>query len=105
MFFFTKDLKKTRNILRPLTKEHLTVDQVVEGSRPLKYAAGRPFAHPIDVGKNRRKSRQVTPQITASTPKYGGGLSMLKQTCAPFVRHFLGPQRTNDEKIANWPIK
>jgi hypothetical protein len=30
--------------------EHLTVDQVVEGSRPLKVAAGRPFAHPIYVG-------------------------------------------------------
>ncbi len=54
----------------------MTVDQVVAGSSP--------FANPINVGLN--------PRNTTSDPIYGVGLFMLKQTCAPFVRHFINPK-------------
>jgi len=64
-----------------LYRSPMTVDQVVEGSRP--------FAHSIDVGKY--------PQKTTSDPISGVSTFMLKETCAPFVRHLIDIQRVFGE--------
>jgi hypothetical protein len=73
-----------KTILVPVAQlaEHLTVDQVLEGSNS--------FAHPIYVGYNPIKS--------TADPISGVGSFMLKQTCAPFVRHFIFPQGPFNDK-------
>jgi hypothetical protein len=71
--------------------EHLTVDQVVEGILQNQWGVySSPFAHPIDVGKY--------PRISTIDPIYGIGTFILKETYAPFVRHFIGFQRCLGEK-------
>jgi len=66
--------------------EHLTVDQIAE-ENSINY-------HPINAGWIRRK--------TTTDPIYGVGLFMLKQTCAPFVRHFMP---TRIQLVNNWQLE